>query len=288
MQNFLQFLKRFANFFLFVVLELACVYLIVQNNHFQRARFFSSSGYLSAGLLDARHGLTSFLNLKDANQTLIEEQKMLLKKVYNRPVEPPDSCAFESDIPIDSLIVNEDSILYLDRYAFIPATVIAKSTNRLHNYFTIDRGSNSGIEPEMGVITGSGVVGLVKSVSNQYATVMTILHKKMRLSAKIQRNNYFGSISWDGQDPFYAQLNDIPVNVLVKEGDTIITSGYSSFFPNKIPIGVVENVDLPTGNNFQKIEVKLLPVFGEIEYVFAVKRNDIEEIKALQESQETD
>lgn len=288
MQNFLRFLRKFANLFLFLLLELACFYLIVQNNHFQRTRFFSSAGFLSAGVLDARHGFTGYLNLKDTNTNLLEEQQILLSKIYNRPTPLPDSCGLDLEVPQDSIGIIEDSVVYLDRFAFIPANVIAKSTNRLHNYYTIDKGSKQGIEVEMGVVTGTGAVGLVKNVSNNYATVMTVLHKKMRLSAKIKRNSYLGSIAWDGINVFNAQLLDVPINVSVLGGDSIVTSGYSSFFPAEIPIGVVESVALPSGSNFQEIQVKLLPKFGEIEHIFAIKNNDAAEIKALQESFEDD
>jgi len=288
MQTFLQFLRRFAVFFLFILLELICFYLIVQNNRFQRTRFASSAGFLSAGVLDTKSKIIDYFYLQKTNEQLVLEQEQLLTQIFNQKTVEPDSCEIVANIPQDTLAITEDSVLINPQYRFIPAKVISKSTSRQQNYFTINKGSLQGIEPDMGVVSGSGVVGLVRSVSDNYAVVMTVLHRKLKISAKIDRNNYFGSLSWNGEDIFTAQLDDIPINVLVQEGDKVTTSGYSAFFPEKMPIGKIKEVSTTAGSNFQNIQVDLATVFGEIEYVFVIDNRDSEVINQLKESLENE
>lgn len=286
MQTFLQFLRRFAVFFLFILLELVCFYLIVQNNRFQRTRFVSSAGYLSAGLLDTKSKVIDYFYLQETNEQLVNEQQELLTKLFNQKPVEPDSCAIVDQVPVDTISITEDSFFINPQYRFVPAKVISKSTSRQQNYFTINKGSLQGIEPDMGVVSGSGVVGLITSVSDNYAVVMTVLHRKLKISAKIDRNNYFGSLSWNGADIFTAQLDDIPINVLVREGDQVITSGYSAFFPEKMPIGKIKEVSTTAGSNFQNIQVDLATVFGEIEYVFVINNRDNEILNQLKENLE--
>ena len=140
----------------------------------------------------------------------------------------------------------------------------------------------------MGVICSDGIVGIVKDVSEHYSSVISFLHKDSRISARIKKNGYIGSMVWNGFDETIGELNDIAKHVNVSKGDTIITSSYSAIFPEGIMIGVVDEVNSTGGNNFQEIKVKLSTSFGKLTYVYIISNLFRDEQKALEEPLKND
>ncbi len=273
MHNLLLFLKRYNSFFVFLFLEIVCAFLIVKYNHFQRTQFLSSSGVLTAGVLNAKNNVTDYFSLKQQNQILSEQNALLLEQINNNKKDIPEQ---------EMLFIPEPEIMTPKKYEFIPAKIIDKSTLKLHNYLTINKGSEDGIYPQMGVVGPKSIAGIVHKVSKNYATVMSVLHKQTHISAKIKKNNHFGSLTWDGKNEFIVQLNDVPNNVPVQKGDSIITSGFSDFFPEDILIGKVESVSRLPGSNFHSIEVELATVFRNLSQVYIINFKDYKEIKALE------
>lgn len=202
--------------------------------------------------------VTDYMNLKTTNHDLAYENAQLMNSLpgglYDKAVQA---------------IVVKDTLL-IQQYSYIPAKVINNSTTRRNNYLTLNRGTTHGIQREMGVITGSGVVGIVKDVSEHYCTVMSLLHKNTRISAKFKHNNYFGSLVWDGTDAGVADLKDIARHVQLKKDDTIVTTNYSALFPENILVGTVLSFESKAGDNFYNIKVKLSANFSNITYVYIV------------------
>lgn len=202
--------------------------------------------------------INEYVNLKTTNSILAHENaqlRSLLPEAYYESGEVRN-------------IVN-DTIKH-HQYVFITAKVINNSINRRNNYLTLNKGSLQGIKPEMGVITTEGIVGIVKNVSKHYCTVMSLLHKDMRVSAKFKNNNYFGSLSWQGSDPGMAELKDIAKHVTFNTGDTVVTTSYSTVFPENIMVGTVQGHDANTGNNFYTIHIRLSVDFSNLAYVYVV------------------
>ena len=129
-------------------------------------------------------------------------------------------------------------------------TGINNSINRRSNYLTLNRGRIHGIKPQMAVIGPAGVVGIVLHVSNHFCTVLSLLNSQIKLSAKIRENNYFGSLTWDGKDPIYATLGEINKHVKIEVGQHVVTSAYSTIFPENINIGLVEEVGFDEGKGW--------------------------------------
>ena len=240
---------------LFLGLEIVSFALIVQHNHYQRASFVNSSQAMIGHLYNEVNEWTEYMDLKQINDSLMTENARLIgeitatKGILEEEFQEGDF-VFDTDTTlIDTLVnasiglptdetsvdeVNEEEQIIADSiFHFISAKVINNSTNRANNFLTINKGSKHGIAREMGVIGKEGVVGVVKDVSENFATIISLLHRSMRVSAKIKRNNFVGSLRWEGTRPSRAVLNDIPKHVHVQKGDTILTSGFSSFFPRK-------------------------------------------------------
>ena len=151
----------------------------------------------------------------------------------------------------------------------------------MKNYITLNRGRKNGLQKEMAVCTPEGIVGLIQDLSDHFAVVIPLINVDARISAKIKKNNYYGSLQWDGNDYSYSYLNDIPYHVEVNAGDTIVTSGLSKIFPEGIVVGYVESVDKVTAN-FLKIKVKLAVDFKRINHVYVILNNKKNEQTSLE------
>jgi rod shape-determining protein MreC len=167
------------------------------------------------------------------------------------------------------------------KYAYISARIISNSVNQQQNYLTLDKGSEDGIRPDMGIISAGGVAGIITNVSPSYSTGLSLLNTRWNVSAKLSKNNYFGSLVWDGKNYREALLNEIPFHVDVAVGDTIVTSGFSSFFPEGITLGTVESFAKPGGDSFYTIRVKLSVDFKSLSYVEVIENNKKAEIDAI-------
>lgn len=270
MRNLFLFFWRFKFFLFFLLLEAVSVLLIVRNNNFQRASFINATLSISTGVQNSMDSFKGYIGLRDENRKLAEEN------AYLRSLLP------------SSYIMNAPQMSVTDtmrhqHYTFVPARVISGSFFRRKNYLLLDKGTDSGIKPEMGVITSKGAIGIVKDVSKHYCSVMSFLHKDSRVSARFRKNAYIGSLTWDGHHPLYATLSDIPKHVVFAKGDTIETSSYSAVYPEGIPIGTIEETALDKGGNFFILKVKLLEDFQKLSYVYVVNNLFKEERNKLEE-----
>lgn len=270
MRNLFLFIAKNHYYFLFLLLEIIAMMLLVSNNNYQNASFINSSSRLSATTYSYWSDVTDYFNLKDVNKQLAEENARLRAMMV-------DSVRIN-----DTLKVKVTDTLYNQQYEYICAKVVNNSVNKIKNYLTINKGSKDGIKPEMAVITSNGIVGIVKDVSTNFSTVISFLHDEFELSAKIRKNGYTGTLYWEDGDYRYATLKDISTNVKLQKGDSIITSGYSSSFPEGIFLGTVKDFRIPEGENFYKMKIQLSVDFSKISYVYIVKNYLKEEQKALE------
>jgi rod shape-determining protein MreC len=182
--------------------------------------------------------------------------------------------------------LNDSSSLNLpiDRnanYKFSNANIIRNSYTNSNNFLLINKGLNDSIKEDFGVISSLGVIGIVDHVSKNYATVISILNSKSRISAKLKKTNHFGSLTWNGKSPNLIQLTDVEKIAPVAVGDTIVTSGRSSIFPKDIPVGVIVNSALDATENFHEIDIKLFNDMTNLEHVYIIENTNREEIKTL-------
>ena len=256
---------------LFVAIQSFCVYLIVQNNRYQHASFFNSS---NAAVAKINEGITYFkeyIHLREENQSLASENSQL-RNMLSKITHSSDTT---KPVVIDTL--------QKQQYTYITAKVVNSSTTLPNNFLTINKGTADGIKPEMGVICGNGVVGIVQQVSTHYSTVMTLLHTKSKVSAKINSNGFYGSLVWgDDLNAHESILKDIDKTVPVKKGDTISTTEFSALFPAGIMIGKVIESKLNPGSNFNAIKVGLSTNFDNLSYVYVVDNLKKDEQRKLE------
>lgn len=273
MRNILDLIVKYYFFLLFLIFEVIAFVLIVQNNYYQQASFFSSANQVAGYFYGLSNQVSGYLYLKTTNEQLAAENAALLgllskKVLVLDTIETPDSMHISST--------------YLKQYAYKSATVINNSTNKRNNYIYLNKGRNFGIEKDMGVITSSGIVGIVKEVSNSYTSVISILHDKTKISAKIQKNGFIGTVIWEGGDYQRGQLKDIPAHVKVEKGDTVITSGHSLIFPEGVMIGVIDDYVLKQGEYFYDINIIFSTDMKKLSHVYLIKNNRKKEMQDLQ------
>ena len=270
MWSLLRYLYRHHVVILFIVLEVTAFIFVFSRNNFQRSAFLNSANYVSGNIYARYSSVVNYFRLSSVNRSLAEENARLRQALY---VTTGDS------VPARALI--RDSLL-TSQYRFIPARVINNSVNRQNNYLTLNKGSKHGVRPDMGVITADGVVGVVLNVSDSYSTVISLLNQRWNVPARLKRNNYFGPMSWEGKDYRYGLLNDIPFHVELTQGDTVVTSGFSTIFPEGLMLGVIDTFNKEGGNNFYYIRVGLSVDFKALTYVEIIENKNRREIEALE------
>ncbi len=271
MQQIISFLYKNKLFILFLLLETLAVVFTIQSHSFHKSKFVNSANFISGGIYDRVNNFKEFLLLKKENKRLSEENAYLRNLLDLR----------EKDSGVTDLEF-VDTTRYLQKYQYTSAKVINNNYRKNNNYLTIDKGSASGIEADLGVINSKGIVGITKSVSKNYATVLSVLNVNSRINAKLLHSDHFGSLSWDNEDFNVVQLQDLPVQASIYVGDTIVTGGKSTIFPEGIPIGTIR--DFRTRNNrYEYINVALFNDMSSIGYVQVVKNFDKLEILNLEE-----
>ena len=166
----------------------------------------------------------------------------------------------------------------------IPAKVVSNTLDKADNLMTIDRGRVDGVERDMGVACGNGVVGVVYLVSDHYAAVIPVLNvTSSRISCAIRGRGYFGYLQWYGGDASVAYVEDIPRHARFKRGDWVETSGYSAIFPPGVLVGKIENIYNSADGLSYRLKVRLTTDFGCLRDVVVISDKSIGERLRLQE-----
>lgn len=277
MENLLLFFKRFGLFIQFLALEIVAIVLLVSFNGYQRSVFMSSAGWLSGSLYETVDAVSGYFHLREVNEALSAENARLKNELAR--YRHQDDMAMVS--AVDSLYLTAADTAYWQPYRYVSARIIQHSINKAQNYISINKGTEAGIRPDMGVVSAQGVVGIVKSVSKHYAVVMPLLNVQSRISCKLDSSKNFGSLIWDSADYRYATMQEVPGHVQVMPGETVSTSGFSAIFPAGIPVGKVVDVDINNENSFLEIQLELAVDFSKIDMVHVIQFEGKEELQNL-------
>jgi rod shape-determining protein MreC len=257
MGNLLRFLIKYQVIFIFLLFETLSFALLVNSTYFQRAKVVSYTSDMTNVINGHITSFLQYLHLKEINTSLAEENARLKNQL---------DWYLSKDTLVKRTCIDSTRGL---RYSYIMADVVNNSTSKQHNYITLNRGTAQGIRPEMGVMSSDGIVGVVLSASKNYATVVSLLNLNFKVSARLKRTGYFGSLSWDGKDARFMNLSDIPQQAKIKIGDTVETTGYSTIFPEGVFVGIVESYKVQGGNFFQ-LKVNLKCDFKKLRYVHVI------------------
>ena len=254
--------RRITEILLFIVLQIVAISLMARNSVVQQAgivRFLSSGHHF---LWKRQKAIDNYFHLNTVNRELADENMRLRTELFKY-----QSAAVPS-APLDSI------------YSCISAEVVHNTTSSLQNFLIINKGSNHGIEPEMGVIGDQGVIGIVLNVSENHSRVISLLSTKIQINARIEPGGGVGSISWDGKNIHTVTISDLPQHSQVAVGDTVVTSGFSQMIPARIPVGVVTGTTITQGT-FLEAKIRLFQNFNTLRYVYVVRSIHAQDIHTL-------
>lgn len=274
MRNLLDFLKKYHYWLVFVLLEGLSLLLLFRFNRYQGSVWFTSANAVAGKLLEWEASALSYINLGDCNRALT--QRNVLLEARNRQLQ-----RLLAEATRDSTYTEQRQAALLAGVSLLPAHVVNGTVMKHNNYLTIDRGEHDGVLPEMGVVCGTGVVGIVYQTTPHYAIVMPILNAKSNISCRLRGTGYFGYLRWEGQSPLVASLCDIPRHARVNVGDEVETSGFSAVFPEGLFVGKVRKIENSDDGLSYKLQINLSTDFGKLRDVCVVCMPERVEIDSL-------
>ena len=269
MRNLFDFLDRLNHWFLFILLEVLSFVLLFHYNSYQGSVWFSSANAVSGKVFEWNASVTQYFSLVDVNKTLTE-RNIYLERQVEQLTEQLEKAGR------DSTEIERMQTSVLKDCNTIPAKVVSCSLNKLNNFITIDKGYADGVRKDMGVVCGTGVVGIVYLVSEHYSVLIPVLSSVSNISCTIRSRGYFGYLHWKGGSPEEAYIDDIPRHARFKLGDVIVTSGYSSVFPPGIVVGKIKHVYNSANGLSYRLKITLSTDFGRLRDVCVINDKEMD------------
>lgn len=271
MQQLFFFIQKYKYSLYFLLLQFIAVFFTVNNLNFHRSKFISTANLITGGIINNTSSFSEYLNLKKENKLLSEENTQLKNKIDQLKITLDTKATY-----------SKDTSIYNRKYKYLSGKIISNEYSKPHNFLTINRGKRHLITTEMAVINSKGIIGIIDYATNSYARVQSILNRNSKINAKFKNNLHFGTLDWDAKDYNIVQLRDIPRQANYAIGDTIITGGKSTIFPEGIPIGtVIEKKEATTALN--SINIKLFNDMSNLGHIQIIENFDKKEIKTLNE-----
>lgn len=267
MQQLIYFLQRYKYGLYFLLLLLISLGLTINNHSFHKSKYISSTNSITGGIYNKVEAIDNYLNLKNENQLLIDENLRLYKKLN------------KLELLLDTINKKNiiDTLSYKQQYELISGKISKNQYHTPYNYLTINRGISDSINTEMGVVNYKGIIGITDNSSKNYTRVQSILNRNSKINARFKNSFHFGTLTWDTKDYNTVQLIDLPRQATFKIGDTIITGGRSAIFPEGIPVGTVLSE-----NTTNSIDIKLFNDMSNIGTVYIIKNFHKNEIKNIE------
>lgn len=257
MRQLFLFIYNYRAFLVFLGFEGISIFLIIQNQNYHKAAFINSSNALVGSVVETSTNVSDYFYLKTQNEDLSLEIARLKEKLVTL-----EGIAAPNTVPN----VKGDSL-----YTFVSAKVVNNSYRQLNNYLTLNKGVKDGIKPNQGVIGVDGIVGKIRSVSQDFSIIVSLLHTDFLVSSVLNRSGTFCTTNWDGRNQEFADLLYVPRHVFLNKGDTVTTSGYNSIFPDNELIGIVEEINTSPNATFHDIRIRLSTDFSQLNYVSVVE-----------------
>lgn len=273
MRNLINFILRFSSWFVFAFYVLISLMLLFSNGHYNQSVWFTSANGISSGIYGITHNVTGYFNLKQINRQLQESNAQLENELLNLRTKLSQYQSIADDLKSRENLEK--------RFDYTLATVINNDVKHPRNYFTINKGSNDGVEPGMGVVDQNGIVGIVNVVGKKTARVISLLNSTQRISVKLKGSPFIGSLVWKGNDPSIGYVEEIPRHAIFAIGDTVVTSGYSTTFPSELPVGYVMSRVKAPDDNYYILKVRLASDFRTLSTVRVLKDAYKQELDSL-------
>jgi rod shape-determining protein MreC len=278
LRNIFLFIRKFFNFFFFLVMQITALYMLFHYNDFHEAAFMGVANDITGKISKRYNNVEYYFHLKKTNESLVQENAML-RNLLKQDFEVADtSASFRMDsIPYDTTGARR-------KYFYRDAKVVNRYLVFPNNYFTLHRGEKQGVRKDMGVISPDGVMGVVVNTGDNYSVVMSLLHLQSRISGRVKKSGETGQVYWDGKSPSTIFINNLPKSVPIAKGDSIVTSQYGTYFPQGILIGTVTEILNDKSSNFYTLKLKPATNFSSVEHALVIENLQADEQKKLEEA----
>ena len=281
MRNLLYFLSRHNHWFVFVLLEVLSMVLLFRYNSYQGSVWFTSANAVSGKVFEWNSAVGQYFSLADVNSQLTQRNIYLERQIELLSEQLRSTQK-------DTTAVERMQQVVMRDFSVIPAKVVSSSLDKANNLMTIDKGEADGVRRDMGVVCGTGVVGIVYLTSEHYSVVIPVLNEQSNISCSIRGRGYFGYMHWYGGSPEYAYIDDIPRHAHFKLGDYIVTSGYSSVFPAGIIVGRIKHVYNSDNGMSYRLKVTLTTDFTRLRDVCVINDTEMgKKMEILQAAQDS-
>ncbi|MBO9658237.1 MAG: rod shape-determining protein MreC [Chitinophagaceae bacterium] len=276
MRNIFLFIRRFFTVIVFFILQAVCIWFLVTYNRFHHAQGMAAANEVTGWFNSKYNNVEDFFRMKDENRRLLRLNDSLMNQLPSNFLKSStDSTITRDSIPFDTLG-------HYRHYVWREAQVVYSTVSNEKNYVQINRGSNQGIRDNMGVFSsGGGLVGQVVNVSANYAQVMSLLHVQNRTNVMVKKTKNSGPLSWDGADPHFLTLTNIPKSDSLVKGDTIVTGNYSYAYPPGHFVGTIEEIVKDVSTNFYVLKIRTGANFANLQQVMVVENLQISEMDQL-------
>lgn len=275
MNNLWSFLSKHYHWLLFILLEAISGFMLFRYNSYQGSVWLSSANAVTGKVYEWRSAVTQFFSLSERNAQLEQHNAELEQQLQQLHRQL-------ADMGTDTSAIATAQLEALAPYDLIPATVVSNSVHHRDNLLTINSGLADGVAPDMGVVCGTGVVGVVYIASQHYSVVIPVLNRRSHISCTIRGKEYFGYLSWNGGNPLVAYVDDVPRHAKVEVGDWVETSGYSSIFPAGVSVGKVLAINNSADGLSYRLSVQMSTDYARLRNVYVVKGNGLAERLQLQ------
>ncbi len=274
MHDFIERITAYVHWALFLLLEVLSGFLLFQYNHYQGSVWFTQANTAAAMVHEWEAKALSYLRMPAENAALVRRNIILQNKL---DVLRHELALTQADTSSTQKTQEET----LRDMTLIPAQIVDNSVRKRDNMLVINVGSNEGVAPEMGVVSGTGVVGIVSAVTQHHALVMSILNSHSSISCRLRGTEYFGYLKWKGGKPLRAYMDDVPRHAHIQKGDVIETSGFSSVFPAGIFLGKVAEIKNSSDGLAYELEILLSTDIANLRHVNVIDNHNKAEIDSL-------
>lgn len=264
MYNLLRLIKKYSYVLMFLILEALCITMMINNLPYHKRKLVSFGNSISGSIFKTQTNLTNYFSLKDENQMMMEHNAMLMNTLHQH--------TNDSSFVIDSSLLD---------YRFIPANVINNSIYNVNNFLVIDKGRKDGIKKDMGVICENGIVGKIANTTENYSSVISLLHPYSVVSARFTDNQHIANVSWGTKDYRFGTVKDIPLHLSLQKGDTLVTSGFSNIYPADIMVGTIEEMLESNSKDFNTAKIRFSTNFSTLRHVYVIENVNQTEIDSL-------
>ena len=272
MHDFIERITAYVHWALFLLLEVLSGFLLFQYNHYQGSVWFTQANTVAAMVHEWEAEVLSYLRMPAENAALVRRNIILQQNI--------DILRHElAQAKGDTTTINRQWAN--SNMTLIPARIIDNSVRKRDNMLVINVGSNDGVAPEMGVISGTGVVGIVSNVTSRHALVMSILNSRSSISCRLRGTEYFGYLKWKGGKPLRAYMDDVPRHAHIQKGDVVETSGFSNVFPAGIFLGKVAEIKNSSDGLAYELEILLSTDLANLRHVNVIDNHYKAELDSL-------